>query len=85
MDLSKTQFGASQIHHCDFYDCNLSKADFSNCNLKNTLYEKCNLQKADFRGTNELQIDVFNNQLRGARFNVVGALQLINFLEITIE
>jgi uncharacterized protein YjbI with pentapeptide repeats len=74
----------SKAHDVDFRNGNFSKANFTHTDFTNSLFSKTNLKEADFSEAQNYSIDVFNNEIKGARFSKYEALSLLDSLEIEL-
>ena len=81
----KFDFSGSDLSGATFAECDLSECNFNSCDLDNTEFYKCDLQKADFRGATGYQVDILSCRLKGARFSMIEALNLLQSLEISLE
>lgn len=81
----KFNFSGSSIVESMFGECELAESSFAACKLERTEFFRCDLRKADFRGATGYQIDIMSNQMKGAKFSYVEAINLLNSLDIKIE
>jgi fluoroquinolone resistance protein len=77
------------LEHCkaqdvDFRGCNLSRAKFCYSDLTSSLFLKTNLREADFSEAENYDIDIFNNEIKAARFSRMEAVRLLNSLDIEL-
>ncbi len=77
VQLPGINFGESELLRCEFLWSDFSGADFSSCNLKGTRFSNCNIEKSDFRGTDNLMIDLQDNRVKGASFSISAAPELL--------
>ena len=68
----------------DFRDCNLSRSVLKGTDFSRSLFGKTNLVGADFTDATEYNIDVFDNEIRGARFSRQEAVRLLAALAIEL-
>lgn len=73
-----------KAHDVDFRSGNFSKAKFIHTDFTNSLFSKTNLKEADFSEAQNYTIDVFNNEIKGAKFSKYEALSLLDSLEIEL-
>lgn len=73
-----------KAHDVDFRNGNFSKAKFAHTDFTSSLFSKTNLREADFSEAQNYTIDVFNNEIKGARFSRYEALSLLDSLEIEL-
>lgn len=77
------------LEHCkaqdvDFRSGNFTKAKFSYTDFTNSLFMKTNLREADFSEAENYDIDIFNNDIKAARFSRHEAIRLLNGLDIEL-
>ena len=77
------------LEHCkaqdvDFRNCTLSKARFCYTDLTNSLFFKTNLREADFSEAENYDIDIFNNDIKTAKFSRIEAVRLLNCLDVDL-
>lgn len=77
MDLTKMAFTGNDLEECLFDDVVLRDADFSDVSFGNSRFRRCRLEGANFRGATGFALDPRENELRGARFSVDSALELV--------
>lgn len=85
MDLRKFDFQGSELTACLFGDCNLAEARFHGCGLTDTEFFRCGLEGADLREAVGYKVDVLTCGLKGARFTLPEAANLLNSLGIRLE
>lgn len=73
-----------KAHDVDFRSGNFTKAHFCFTDFTNSLFMKTNLQEADFTEAKNYDIDIFNNNIKAARFTRMEALGLLTFLDIEL-
>jgi len=73
-----------KAHDVDFRNGNFAKAKFNNTDFTNSLFSKTNLQQADFSEAQNYTIDVFSNDIKGAKFSKYEALSLLDSLGIEL-
>jgi uncharacterized protein YjbI with pentapeptide repeats len=78
-------FSSNKFSKCEFSECRLRGAVFRGCILGGTSFSNSDLREADFRGSEGYAIDIFNDKLRGARFSLPEAMDLLAALDIKIE
>jgi fluoroquinolone resistance protein len=69
----------------DFRDCDLSKAILTSNDFQNTLFSNTNLIKADFTNSTNYCINVFENQIKDAKFSLPEAISLLTGLGVKIS
>lgn len=70
-------FSGCSIREASFIEAALKTAAFEECDLKGTLFERCNLEKADFSTSTGYFIDLDLNRVKGARFSLPEAANLL--------
>ncbi|MCG7547549.1 pentapeptide repeat-containing protein [Pseudoalteromonas sp. Of7M-16] len=68
----------------DFRDGDFSNAQFSHSDLKGSVFYDTNLSGADFSHATDFDIDIFNNNLKKAKFDRFEAIRLLGCLEIEL-
>ena len=68
----------------DFRDGNFAGANFSHTDFDSALFNKTNLTRVNFSEAVNYDIDVFNNDIRQARFTRYEAVRLLDCLEIEL-
>jgi fluoroquinolone resistance protein len=83
--IQKTIFKNSQLQETDFVDCDLNSSVFENCDLTRATFENANIEKADFRTSYNYSIDPEINQIKKAKFSILGVSGLLDKYDIDIE
>lgn len=73
-----------KAHDTDFRSGSFTKAKFSYTDFTNSLFMKTNLREADFSEAENYDIDIFNNDIKAARFSRHEAIRLLNGLDIEL-
>ncbi len=78
-----------ELEHCkardvDFRNGDFTQAKFSYTDFTNSLFMKTNLREADFSEAENYDIDIFNNEIKAARFSRHEAVRLLNSLDIEL-
>jgi fluoroquinolone resistance protein len=68
----------------DFREANLTDAKLSYTDFSNSLFGRTNLTGADFTEAINYDIDIFNNEIKKAKFSRHEAMRLLNSLEIEL-
>jgi uncharacterized protein YjbI with pentapeptide repeats len=76
-NLIGTLFSGCSIRDASFIDSALKSAVFEECDLKGTVFERCGLEKADFTSASGYFIDLDINKVKGARFSLPEAANLL--------
>ena len=84
MKLNKTRFTGSRLTEVTFVDAVAREADFSRCELKGTVFLQTDLIRAKFTGARNYAIDVRENQVKGATFDLPEAVSLLSYFGIKI-
>lgn len=74
-----------KAHDVDFREADCFEANFSYTDFTHSLFNKTNLKKADFSESLNYQINVFENDVKGAKFSLPEAVNLLRGLEIEIN
>jgi len=74
-----------KAHDVDFRGTNLSQSTLKHSDLHQSLFGKTNLCGADFREALNYNIDIFDNELKGAKFSRFEAVRLLDSLGIDLE
>ncbi len=85
LKLKKTIFNNCSLNEVDFSETNLMNAIFNNCNLSGAIFNNSNLENVDFRTSSNFSIDPTNNQIKKAKFSLLGSIGLLNKYDIIIE
>ncbi|GAA5129035.1 pentapeptide repeat-containing protein [Luteolibacter yonseiensis] len=84
MKLNKIRFTGSRLKEVTFVDAVAREADFSRCEFKDTVFLQTDLSRADFTGARNYAIDVRENQVKGAKFDLPEAVSLLSSFGIRI-
>lgn len=85
LDLKEFDFSGADLSGSFFDDCQLEKASFARCQLQGVSFAQNNLMGADFRGATEYLFSLEGNRVKGARFSLPEAVNLLSALGIVIE
>ena len=85
LKLKKTIVKDSKLHEVDLTGCDLSQSVFDNCDFNRAAFHNTNLEKADLRMSFNYSIDPTVNQIKKARFSLVGLPGLLEQYDIQIE
>lgn len=85
MDLRRFAFSGSLLNGCMFSQCGLGESSFADCDLSQTEFFRCNLAGADFRGARGYKVDVPSCEMKGAKFTMPEAANLLYSLGIEID
>jgi len=84
LDLYYVLFNDSMLREVSFADANLEYAKFINTDLTGSIFRDTILGQADFTTAINYTIDACNNSMRGAKFSLPEAINLVYALEIEI-
>lgn len=84
LTLSELTLEHCKAHDVDFRNGNFSKSSFTYTDFTNSLFMKTNLQDTDFSEAENYDIDIFNNNIKSARFSRLEAVRLLNCLDIEL-
>ena len=73
------------MKNCDFTEADIMKSTFDNSDLQETVFFKTNLREVNFLTAFNYGIDPENNQLKKAKFSIVGIPGLLNKYGIDIQ
>ena len=76
---------ACKLHGVDFREATLSEASFVGSDFKDSLLMHTDLSGADFTDAINYFINPFDNTIRGAKFSMPDAMNLLNGFEIEID
>ncbi|HKR76326.1 MAG TPA: pentapeptide repeat-containing protein [Rhodanobacter sp.] len=69
----------------DFTEARCEDADFSRPDLRDSLFRKTRLARANFAEARNYRIDVFDNDIKQAKFSLPEAVSLLYSLDIELE
>lgn len=73
-----------KLHDADFREGNFADSTMTYCDFTHSLFMGTNLRNVDFTESTGYAIDVFKNQLEGARFSRFEAMSLLESLGIEL-
>lgn len=73
-----------KVHDADFRECNLTDADLSHTDFAHSLFHKTNLTRANFAEAINYDIDIYANEIKGAKFCRFEAVRLLEGLGIEL-
>ena len=85
MKLGKIRFTGSRLTEVTFVDSIVRDGNFVGCDLSGTVFNHTDLSRANFMGAQNYTIDVTNNQVKGATFELPEAVRLLSFFGIKIK
>ncbi len=84
LSLSEMELTHCKVHDVDFRNANFSKSSFIYSDFTNSLFMKTNLQEVDFSEAENYDINIFNNDIKFAKFSRMEAVRLLHCLEIEL-
>lgn len=84
LNLSGTIFTHCRAHDVDFREANFSKTDFTKSDFKNSLFGRTNINTANFNNAVNFDINILNNNVKGARFCRFEAVRLLEVIGINL-
>jgi uncharacterized protein YjbI with pentapeptide repeats len=69
----------------DFTDANCEDADFRDTDLSDSVFARTRLVRANFTDAQNYRIDLFNNDIKRARFSLPEAVSLLYSLDIELQ
>lgn len=85
MKLNKTRFSGTRMREVVFTDASVREAKFDGCNLAGAVFNHTDLERAIFTGAQNYVIDVTQNKVKGAVFELPEAMSLLSCLGIEIR
>lgn len=82
--LSRLKMVDCKALEADFSEGDLSQADFAGTDLSRSRFSQTDLTGANFCGAFNYSIDITQNKVKGAKFSVPEALNLLRFLDIEL-
>ena len=83
-NLKNSTFNKCSIREACFIESDLKSVKFKDCDLYRTLFERSNIEKADFTTSRNYFIDLDKNKVKGARFSLPEASNLLLKYDIKI-
>ena len=84
VNISGFLFSGCSIRDASFIDSSMKAAVFEECDLKGTLFESCVLEKADFTSASGYFLDLDLNKVKGAKFSLPEAANLLMKYDIKL-
>lgn len=84
LSLSDMLLEYCKAHDVDFRNGNFTKAKFCFTDFTHSLFLKTNLREADFSESENYDIDIYNNDIKSARFSRHEAIRLLNSVDIEL-
>lgn len=70
--------------HVDFGEADLSSACFMNTDFSHSTFSQTNISGADFSGAENYTINIYNNNIRNAKFSRFESIGLLESLDIEL-
>lgn len=70
--------------HVEFGEADLSAASFINTDLLHSTFSQTNISGADFSGATNYTIDIYNNNIKNAKFSRFESIGLLESLDIEL-
>ena len=84
LSLQELIIEACKAHHVDFREGDFSRANFTHTDLTGSLFGNTQLTSADFSEATNYDIDVYQNNIKNAKFSRFDAIRLLESLEIEL-
>lgn len=85
LDLRECELVECRAIDVDFTDANCEDADFSDTDLSDSVFARTRLVRANFTDAQNYRIDLFNNDIKRARFSLPEAVSLLYSLDIELQ
>lgn len=85
MNLRNSTFKNCSLQECDFVEANLSGISLDGCDLLGASFDRTILEKTDFREAIHYSFDPNSNKIKGAKFEKLGVLRLLDQYQIIID
>lgn len=83
-NLKNTVFTECSLKEACFFECGLKGAKFTECDMTGTLFERSDIENADFTTARNYFIDLDKNKVKGAKFSLPEAANLLMKYKIKI-
>jgi fluoroquinolone resistance protein len=84
LKIKRTLFKSSSLHEVDFAEADLSMSIFENCDLSRAIFESSTIEKCDFCTSYNYSINPEENNIKKAKFSLVGVIGLLEKYDIEI-
>ncbi|EHA1124622.1 pentapeptide repeat-containing protein [Vibrio navarrensis] len=84
LTLNALKFNQCKLHDVDFREGNFNDSTMTACDFSRSLFMRTQLQKVDFSDSEGYEINLLDNQLKGAKFSRYEALSLLESLGIDL-
>jgi uncharacterized protein YjbI with pentapeptide repeats len=85
LDLGECALVECRALDVDFTDANCTEADFQGTDLRDSVFARTRLAGANFIDACHYRIDIFNNDIKRARFSLPEAVALLDSLDIELR
>jgi len=85
LDLRECELTECRAIDVDFTDANCEDADFRDTDLSDSVFARTRLVGANFTDAQNYRIDLFNNDIKRARFSLPEAVSLLYSLDIELQ
>lgn len=85
VDMSEAVFSGCRAIEADFSEADCSDCDFAGTDLAGSIFRNTKLARANFVDATNYAIDIFQNDIRRARFALPEASSLLECLDIELE
>lgn len=85
LDLRECKLVECRAIDVDFTDANCEDAVFRETDLRDSVFARTRLVGADFTDAQNYRIDIFNNDIKRARFSLPEAVSLLYSLDIELQ
>ena len=89
-DFARFRLKDARLTRCSVREVNFERVDLTSSDCRDSdfsgsTFSNTNLTKADFRGARGYAIDARGNRIKGAKFSLPDALNLLQALEVVVE
>ncbi|MDB6078985.1 MAG: pentapeptide repeat-containing protein [Akkermansiaceae bacterium] len=85
MKLNRVRFTGSRLKEVTFVDAVAKDVHFKGCDLEGAVFTHTDLSRADFTGAMRYDINVTQNQVKGAIFDLPEAVRLLSYFGIKLK
>lgn len=95
LDYTVERFTKAEYESCEFIQCNFLQVDlsnavfincsFKNCDFTNAIFDQTNLEKVDLRTSYNYAVDITKNQVKKSKHSTIGALGLLDSVDVVVE
>jgi len=84
LSLKEVVIEECQVREVDFREGDFSESNFTYTDFSNSLFNNTNLAGVDFSEAINYTIDIFQNEIKGAKFSRTEAISLLDSLDIEL-